>query len=406
MTATAPRRTQAEPTPTGSPVATYYLLIASTSILILIGLAGVLSASSNAALRADSGASPYRLFIVQLIALGIGLTAAAVGSRLSLTMWKRLAPWVLAASIGLLIVVLLAGESVGGNKNWIRIAGMSFQPSEAAKLGLALFLGVVLATFRRELVTLKGIIVPGGIASAIVLVLVGAGGDLGTAMAIGLVIGACYWVAGAPLRYFAILAAAGAAGVAFMLTKGDTRGGRIDVWLNPENCDPQGTCMQAIHGLWALASGGVWGVGPGMSREKWGGLPVADSDFVFAVWGEEFGLIGALVVLIAFGMMAVAINRLVKRHRDPFVQIAAAGIGAWLVGQALINIAVVIGLLPVTGVPLPLVSSGGSSLIMSLTAVGVLLAFARQEPGAQAAFAARPSLIKRSVGIMSRGRRG
>ena len=406
MTATAPRRTQAEPAASGSPVATYYLLIASTSILILVGLAGVLSASSNAALRADSGGNPYRLFIVQLIALGIGLTAAVIGSRLSITMWKRLAPWVLAASIGLLVVVLVAGESVGGNKNWIRIAGMSFQPSEAAKLGLALFLGVVLATFRKELTTFKGILVPGGIASVIVIGLVGAGGDLGTAMAIGLVIGACYWVAGVPLRYFAVLAAAGVAGVLYMLEKGSTRGSRIDVWLNPENCDPQGSCMQAIHGLWALASGGVWGLGPGMSREKWGGLPVADSDFVFAVWGEEFGLIGALVVLVAFGMMAVAINRLVKRHRDPFVQIASAGIGAWLVGQALINIAVVIGLLPVTGVPLPLVSSGGSSLIMSLTAVGVLLAFARREPGAEAAFAARPSLIKRSVAIVSRGRRG
>ncbi|WP_284328981.1 FtsW/RodA/SpoVE family cell cycle protein [Demequina litorisediminis] len=265
---------------------------------------------------------------------------------------------------------------------------------------------MVLSTFRRELTTLKGIIVPGGIAAVIVLGLVLVGGDLGTAIVICLLVAGAYWVAGVPLRYFAVVGAAGVVMVLYMLNQGTTRNVRIQTWLDPSTCDPQGTCMQAIHGLWALASGGLWGLGPGMSREKWAGLPAADNDFIFAVIGEEFGLIGTGLVLVAFGMIAVAINRLVRRHRDPFVQIASGAIGAWLVGQALINIAVVIGLLPVTGVPLPLVSSGGSSLIVSLVAVGVLLAFARHEPGAQEAFAARPSVIKRSIAVVSRGRRG
>ncbi|WP_084076738.1 FtsW/RodA/SpoVE family cell cycle protein [Demequina sp. NBRC 110057] len=406
MTATAPRRTSTPPAPSGSPVTTYYLLVAGTAILVLVGLALVLSTTSNYALRADSGASPYRLFITQAVALVIGMGGLVAGSHLSLTWWKRLAPWTLLASYALLALVLVAGKSVNGNKNWLIIGGMSFQPSEFAKLGLALFLGVTLATFRRELTTLKGILIPGGVAAALVLLLVLAGGDLGTAMVICLLVGGAYWVAGMPLRYFLVLAAAGVGMVLYMLEKGTTRGSRIDVWLNPENCDPQGSCMQAIHGLWALASGGLWGLGPGMSREKWAGLPAADNDFIFAVIGEEFGLIGTGLVLIAFGMIAVAINRLVRRHRDPFVQIASGAIGAWIVGQALINIAVVIGLLPVTGVPLPLVSSGGSSLIVSLAAIGVLLAFARHEPGAQEAFAARPSMIKRSIAIVSRGRRG
>jgi len=133
---------------------------------------------------------------------------------------------------------------------------------------------------------------------------------------------------------------------------------------------------------------------------------VPDSDFIFAIIGEEFGLIGTLLVLFAFAMMVVSINRIVHRSRDPFVQIAGGAIGAWIVCQACINIAVVIGLLPVTGLPLPLVSSGGSSLIASMAAIGVLMSFARAEPGAQEAFSARPSVVRRSLTVLPRGRRG
>jgi cell division protein FtsW len=197
--------------------------------------------------------------------------------------------------------------------------------------------------------------------------------------------------------------------VAFaLLTQGTTRTGRIDLWLHPENCGAANdACMQTIHGMWALASGGLWGLGPGMSREKWGGgLPVPDSDFIFAIIGEEFGLSGTLLVLFAFAMMIGAINRSVLRSVDPFVQIAGGAIGTWIVAQACINIAVVLGLLPVTGLPLPLVSSGGSSLIASMTAIGVLMAFARAEPGAPDAFAARPTVVRRSLAVLSRGRRG
>ena len=164
--------------------------------------------------------------------------------------------------------------------------------------------------------------------------------------------------------------------------------------------------MQSTHSTWALASGGLWGLGPGMSREKWGHLPAADNDVIFAILGEEFGLVGTLLVLCAFGMMAIAINRIVRRHRDRFVQITAAAIGAWLLGQAAINIAVVVGFAPVTGRPLPFVSSGGSSLVASLIGMGVLMAFARHEPGAAEAFGARPSLVRRSLAMVTRGSRG
>ncbi|MFN3866548.1 MAG: FtsW/RodA/SpoVE family cell cycle protein [Demequina sp.] len=404
MTATASRRTDRS-APSGSPVTTYYLLAVASALLVVIGLAVVLSSTSNTALQ-RSVDNPYSLFLIQAIALMLGTVALVVGSRLPVTFWKRAAAPMLLASMVLLVAVVLVGEASGGNKNWIRLGQVTFQPSEVAKLALALFLGVALSVGRKHLTTLRGILVPGGIAAGIVFGLVLLGGDLGTALVFGLLVTAAYWVAGMPTRFFGIAAIVGAVGVAYMLQQGTTRTARIDVWLNPENCDPQGACMQTLHGTYALASGGLWGLGPGMSREKWGYLPVADSDFIFAIIGEEYGLIGTLLVLIAFGMVAVAVNRLVRRHSDPFVQISAAAIGAWIVGQACVNIAVVVGLAPVTGVPLPLVSSGGSSLIVSLAAIGVLMAFARREPGAQEAFAARPSVVKKSIAVIARGRRG
>ena len=405
MTATVPKRTRSK-TPPGSPVLTYYLLVTASVLLVVVGLAVVLSSTSSDALR-RTGDNPYALFLIQAAALGIGVAAMAFGSRMPIGFWKRMAPWVLYVSMGLLVLVMVAGTASGGNRNWIKVGPVTFQPSEVAKLGLALFLGVVLATFRRELTTLHRVMVPGGIAALVVLGLVLAGRDMGTALVITLMVAAAYWVAGLPVRFFAGGAVIGAAAVAYLLTQGTTRTGRIQLWLNPELCtDPLGECQQTIHGTWALASGGLWGLGPGMSREKWGYLPVADSDFIFSIIGEEYGLVGTLLMLVAFGMIIVAVNRLVTRHTDPFVQISAAAIGAWIVGQACINIAVVVGLAPVTGVPLPLVSSGGSSLIVSLTAIGVLMAYARREPGAREAFAARPSVVRRSFAVIARSRRG
>lgn len=388
-----------------SPAASYYLLLAATSILLLVGLAVVLSSSSVFSIRQEHG-NPWTLFLIQVAALAVGLAALVIGSRRSVTWWKRVTPLVLLASIVLLMVVITAGVSSGGNRNWIRVGSVTLQPSEIAKLGLALYLAMVLSTFRRELTTIRRIVVPGGIAAAVVLTLILAGRDMGTAVVLSIIVAAAYWVAGAPLRFFAIASIPLAVGVFALIAQPGTRSSRIAVWLDPSLCDPQDNCLQTTHGTWALASGGLWGLGPGMSREKWGYLPAADNDFIYAILGEEFGLIGTLLVLLAFAMIVIAVSRIVRRHRDPFAQIAAGAIGAWIVGQAVINIAVVLELLPVTGVPLPLVSSGGSSLVMSLAALGALMAFARSEPGAREAFSARPSVIRRSMAVLSGGRRG
>jgi cell division protein FtsW len=315
-------------------------------------------------------------------------------------------PLILAGALVLLVIVIAAGEASGGNRNWVRVGSVTLQPSEIAKLGLALYLGMVLSTFRRELTTFRRIMVPGGVAAGVVLALILAGRDMGTAVVVCLIVAAAYWVAGLPLRFFALGAAVLVAGGFALIADGTTRSARINLWLDSTGCDIQDECLQTTHGTWALASGGLWGLGPGMSREKWGYLPAADNDFIFAILGEEFGLIGTLLVLVALAMIVIAVSRIVRHHRDPFAQIAAAAIGAWVVGQAFINIAVVLELLPVTGVPLPLVSSGGSSLVMSLVALGVLMAFARSEPGAPEVFKARSSVVRRSMAVLSGARRG
>jgi cell division protein FtsW len=403
MTATVPRRTSSSATPASHPATSYYLLVFATAILLSVGLGAVLSSSSFDSIDANNG-NPYAIFLVQLAAMVIGLICLMIGSRLAIRTWKLAAPWVLFSSIGLLVLVVFTGESSGGNRNWIRVGMVTMQPSEIAKLGLALYLGVVLATFRNELTSIHRILVPGGLMAALVIGLVLVGKDMGTALVLVLLTAAAYWVAGLPARFFVLGGGLALVAVVALINAADSRTARILAWMS-DDCDIQDECLQTTHGTWALASGGLWGLGPGMSREKWGHLPEADNDFIFGVVGEEYGLLGTLLVLVAYGLIVVAVMRIVQRHADPFVQITAGAIGAWLAGQASINIAVVVGLAPVTGIPLPLVSSGGSSLIMSLVGIGVLMSFARREPGAREAFAARPSVIRRSLAVMSRGSR-
>lgn len=387
-----------------SAVTSYYLLAFATAILVLLGLAVVLSSSSIYSIR-QQGGNPYTLFTVQLAALAVGVVALVLGSRMPVKWWKRIGPLVLLAAFALLALTMVVGISSGGNRNWIPLGPVTIQPSEIAKLGLALYLGSVLGMFRTKLTNLRAIMLPGGLVTLAVLGFVLAGGDMGTAIILVLVAVAAFWVAGMPLRFFGLIAVALSVGAVILLFAAESRVARLTAFLSPD-CDPTDACYQQTHGTWALATGGLWGLGPGMSREKWGYLPAADNDFIFAIVGEEFGLFGTLLVLFAFGMIAVAVNRIVQRHPDPFVKISAAALGAWLVGQALINMGVVLELLPVAGVPLPLISSGGTSLVMSLAAIGVLMAYARSEPGAPEAFSARPSVVRKSIAVLSGGRIG
>jgi len=235
----------------------------------------------------------------------------------------------------------------------------------------------LLARKHRLLDQWKHLLVPLVPVGGTVVMLVLLGGDLGTAVILMAILAALLYAAGSPLRLFVVVGAPVALAVAVMVQGRSYRLERITTWLDP-SLDPQGAGWQALHGKFALASGGWWGVGLGGSKEKWGGLPEAHTDFIFAILGEELGLLGTVVVLLLFGVVGYAGLRVAVHATDPFVRLASVGVTAWILCQALVNIGAVLGILPITGVPLPLVSYGGSALLPTLLGLGMLLSFARR----------------------------
>lgn len=383
-----------------SPLTTYYLILWVTTTLVVFGLIMVFSASSVTSLL--EGDATYSVFVRQAMFAGIGAVVAVFASRLSVQWWKRLAiPLLVVALILQGLVFTSLGYEQYGNRNWLDLGPVSIQPSELAKVALLLVGAMIFANKGRLVGLVRHILLPYLIPiSAIVLALVLGGNDLGTALVMLAIIGAVLAMAGAPGRFFVAVSLLGVAGVVGLVLTSANRMSRITNWLSPEcQSDPNGYCGQSVHGMYALADGGWWGVGLGRSKEKWDWLAEAHNDFIFAIIGEELGLPGTLMVLILFGLLAWACYRLIVRTRDRFVRIAAAGIMAWLLGQALINVGAVIGLIPVVGVPLPLVSAGGSSLVTTLLALGMLLSFARNEPGCKALLDSRPNLLRRSLAV-------
>lgn len=382
----------------------YQLVLTSATALLVIGLLMVLSSSAVDALQ--SGGTAYSVFVKQTsFALG-GVVLAFAASRIPVSAYKRFAPalFVLGLVLQALIFVPGMGVSAKGNTNWLVIAGVQIQPSEFLKLALCVFLGTIIARRLASATDWKHVLVPVGLASGLSILLVMAGDDLGTAMIFFFIVIGMLAVAGLPMKYFALVMAGAVVAVGLLAIFKKNRLMRIFATYDP-NCDPQHQCYQVNRGLAGLGSGGLGGVGLGAGREKWSYLPEAHNDFIFVVLGEELGLIGTLSVIALFLLLGAAIIRIIKRNPDPMVKIASAGIGAWLIGQAAMNIGVVTKLFPVIGVPLPLVSAGGSSLIAALLAIGVLLAFARNEPGAKEAFSANGSVVRKTIGIISGSRR-
>ena len=386
-----------------SVVTSYYVLTGATAILVVLGLVMVLSSSSVESLAANR--SPYAEFAKQARFALVGLPLLWIASRLPVRFY-RAAGWPLLVGAAVLqLMVFLFGIEINGNRNWLPIGPAVIQPSEAAKVALALWLGVVLARKQPLLLEWKHAVIPVLPGAGMIIVLVLAGKDLGTALVLILLVAGAMFIAGVPLRIFAVAGAFAAAGVAYLTTTSASRSARIDSWLGA-SCDKQDACYQTLHGTWGLATGGWWGLGLGASREKWSYLPAAQNDFIFAIIGEELGLVGTLMVLVLFALLAFAMHRVIRRHPDPFVKITTAAIAFWVIGQALVNIGVVIGLAPVIGVPLPLVSAGGSALIMTMVALGIVISFARTEPGAAEALAARPGVVRRSLAVIGRPRPG
>jgi len=358
------------------PATPYYLVLGAGTLLLVLGLVMVFSASSVVAF-AFLGSS-MAIVSKQALWVVIGLPLMWCASRLPVRAWRMVAYLALVGSLALLLLVVVAGTSVNGNKNWLDFGGpFRLQPSEFAKLGLVLWSADLLARKDRLIGQWKHLLVPILPVGGLVLALVLLGGDLGTAIIIAAILAAMLWFAGAPVRLYLASAVPALLVVAYMVNTRSARMSRITVWLHPSQADPLNNGLQALHGKFALASGGWWGVGLGGSKEKWGALPEAHTDFIFAIIGEELGLLGTVAVLALFGTIGYAGLRIALEATEPFVRYAAAGVTSWILVQALVNIGAVLGLLPITGVPLPLVSYGGSALLPTMLGLGMLLSFAR-----------------------------
>jgi len=366
-----------------NPLSTYYIIAGSTLLLLLIGVVMVTSASSIESFKVYGSA--YTLAQRQGMFAVIGIFIMFLAARTAIQFWRGFAWALLFGSLGLLVLVLVIGVEVRGQQNWIELFGpFRLQPSEFAKLGIIVWGADLLTRKDLRIHTWSHLLVPLLPVSFLVVVLILLEGDFGNAFMIATITAGILFAAGAPLRLFAVLGAVGLVSIYLLSLAAPYRMARVMSWMDPA-ADRLGAGWQLTQGQYALGTGGLLGVGLGASREKWGALPEAHTDFIFPVIGEELGLIGTFIVLILFGVLAFGIFRLTRKTKDPFVRLASAGVGCWVVVQGILNIGSVLGLLPISGVPLPLVSYGGSSLIPTLAAIGMCLAFARQEPGARMA---------------------
>jgi cell division protein FtsW len=370
----------------GAETATFFLLLGTTLFLVAFGLVMVLSSSSI-----EDGASSTHDFFSSFTRQGlyalIGVPLLLIASRMSIGFWKK---WAWPAVVGTSVLQLLVfvpgiGYAFQGNNNWIRIGSFTAQPSELVKLALILWVSWILARKRSLLDDWKHVFLPIAPVAGVAIGFVLLGRDLGTALIMGMVVLGCLFYAGVRLRIIGVaLVVSGL--IALIFTQvGSSRSSRIGAFLSgcTKAADYRHDCWQSVHAWWGIASGGIFGSGLGESKVKWSWLPDADTDFIFAIIGDELGLIGAVLVLALFVVLTIAFVRVIRTSHDPFAKFVTGGVMIWLIGQAFVNIEVVLGLLPVLGVPLQLISAGGSSLIASLIGIGVVLSFARHQPVAR-----------------------
>ena len=357
------------------------MLVGSTLALSIFGLIMVFSASSIYSLE-NKGAT-WAILFRQLTFLVLAIPMAWALSRFSLTRWKFFARFGVIASVGLLAVVQVpgVGKSVNGNNNWISLGFVDVQPSEIAKFLMILWAGSILAKRERagdiQANVLK-LIAP---AFLLCILLVLLGKDLGTASVFAFVLAGMLWVSGVHLKLFAAISAAGFLGIAALIISAPYRVARFSVFLNPFAEDQyKSVGWQPAHSLLGLASGGLFGVGLGASRQKWGNLPEAHTDFIFAVIGEELGLIGTLAVLALLAALIFSIFKIALRCKDPMSRYVGSGIGCWIAVQTILNIGSATSVLPVVGVTLPFVSYGGSALISLYLGLSYVIGSALRDP--------------------------
>jgi len=360
------------------PMALYNIIFWSTIALLVSGLVMVASASSIFAYENFNG-NQWALVERQLLFAGIGVFGLLVMANQDNERIKKYSGPFLITVVGLLCAVLVIGSSVNGQRNWIEFGSLiRFQPSEFAKIGIILYGAKILANYEGELHLVSRLLNPYGVVCVVVLFLILAEKDLGTAMIMMPIMASALYFVGAPRKWFWMLAGLFVGLIVLLTIAAPYRMARFTSWLNP-NADPQGTGYQLIHGQRAMGSGGWLGVGLGGSKEKWGTLPEAHTDFIYAVVGEEVGIVGTLIVLVLFVAIIFSGLRIARLSDDLFTRLVTLGIVTWIATQAFVNIGAVLGIMPITGVPLPLVSYGGSSLIPTLAGLGILLAFAKKQ---------------------------
>jgi cell division protein FtsW len=354
----------------------FFLLLGLTIVTMSLGLAMVASSSAVDSFKqsGDAGALFYR----QLLYAGIGLVGLIIASNMPMGFYRRFGSVLLLSTLGLQVATVLFGADINGNRNWLSLGPFSLQPSEFLKLAMVIAFAYWLSQlgddpFRNRQIWLRLLVY-----SAISLVLVAVlGRDLGTGVVMAVMLGFLFLFAGMAWSLWLSIAFGGAALAIALIQASPSRRIRFDAWLNPDTADPMGVRWQFEHGTWALASGGVFGTGLGRSKLKWSWIPEVENDFIFAIIGEELGLVGAMFVILLFFAIGLTMFSIAKNQTSPFNRYLVVGVMLWVVMQAFINIAVVLGLLPVLGVPLPLVSAGGSSLIATLGAIGLVLAVER-----------------------------
>ncbi|MEU8243634.1 putative peptidoglycan glycosyltransferase FtsW [Actinoplanes missouriensis] len=395
------------------PLSSYYLLIASSGLLLLIGLTMVFSATSVEAYAKNGNA--FADISSQAVYALLGLVAFWVCQRLPAQTLRTLGKYVMGVALVLLAIlaVLHALDSAGiGNGsvgpieadlNWLYLGPVSLQPGEFAKVGMVLWGADVIAGKGPKLAHWRELAMPLFPVVGLLFVLVGYN-DLGTMLVLLALIVGLLWAAGVRMRFFAALGVLGLAGIGLLIAAASRGAGsgatgepnyrleRLTSFLTPlSECDIDKACYQIIQGRSAIFEGGWFGVGLGKGALKWGWVPEAENDFIFSIVAEELGVVGCTVVLALLSVLAYAGFRIARRSSDPFRRLAASAITTWLVAQAVINMGGVVGLLPITGLPLPFISAGGSALVVTMAAIGMLASFARAEPDAARALNARPT---------------
>lgn len=367
------------------PSSSYKILMGSTLALSILGAVMVFSASSIYSL--ENKGNSFSVIGRQLFFLILSIPLGYLASRQKLNRWKNLARIGFLISALTLIIVAIpgVGKSVNGNQNWISLGFVDIQPSEIVKVLMILWAAHMLAIREhagRYSTNVLALITPGFV---LIMGLIMLGRDLGTSAVFAAILAGLLWVSGVSGKIFGGVLATVFSLIALAIATAPYRAQRFLVVLNPfAPEDYKNAGWQPAHSLLGLASGGFFGVGLGASRQKWGNLAEAHTDFIFSVIGEELGLFGTLIVLLLFSALIFSIFRIALRAKDPMSKYACAGIGAWIAFQTILNIGSATSLIPVVGVTLPLVSYGGSSLVATYLALGFVLGTARRDPAAMA----------------------